>query len=436
VTTDGSGSRRPLPTIDRPGGRPAARHRQGRELFGSVRWLLPLGVVVAVSRLALLWLAAHPELYGGPAADVTNEVGLYAGWAEQLLGEGRHPYVDVGIEYPPLVLPFVLAPRLLAGLVGYPSAYVALMLVLDLAGLAGLLLTARRGGSRVGPWLWAVGVPLVGPILYVRLDLIPAVATIWAVERASAGGWAGTGGWLGLGAAAKIYPGLLLPAAVVAAPRRWLTTAAAAAAGGVALLPFADALPAVVQSVLGYHGQRGIQVESLWGAGLLVAQGLGYDVEVGYDFGAFHVASGVSPLLDAVGLALALLAVGAGTAAAARVPRGDAGRLAGVLFATLAATMAVGTVLSPQFLVWLVALAGAATSFTVSAVRRPALLVLVVAALTQLLYPYLYDPLLRGEAVAVGLLVARNLLLLALAAAALVAAGRRPPVPAAPSPQA
>jgi uncharacterized membrane protein len=49
---------------------------------------------------------------------------------------------------------------------------------------------------------------------------VPAVATIWCLERAAAGRRRAAGAFLGFGCLAKLYPCLLLPAAIVIAPQR------------------------------------------------------------------------------------------------------------------------------------------------------------------------------------------------------------------------
>jgi hypothetical protein len=386
-------------------------------------------VAFAATRLVGAWLANDPARYGPSDTKVTGDARLYAFWGDTIV-RGSAPYSDVRIEYPPAVLPFLALPALWSEAAAYTTGFVALMVLVDTAGLGGLALVARRRGSWRGPWLWVVLVPLVGPLAYVRLDLVPAVATIWALERASARSWAGCGGWLGFGALAKLYPALLLPAAWAAAGRRARLAAAAAAVFLVPLLPLVGALDDLWDSVVGYHSARGLQVESTWALALLVAGRVGYPVSVGFDFGAFHVAAPTGRALEQASLTLALVVLVASSWMSVKlVGRSETARLAAALLATLVGVMVVGTVLSPQFLLWPAALAAAALSFRRAPVVGPALLLIPAAALGQVLYPFLYNGLLRGETLPLVLLGTRNALLLALAVGTWVALARTAPPP-------
>jgi hypothetical protein len=74
--------------------------------------------------------------------------------------------------------------------------------------------------------------------------------------------------------------------------------------------------------------------------------------------------------------------------------------------------------------IWLIAIAAAALAFDDERLRRPAMLPVPIAALTQLLYPWLYRQLVAREPVAVALLVLRNGLILCADVAGVVAARR------------
>lgn len=360
-----------------------------------VPWLLL--VVLVVTRVGAVYLADHPDSYGTPNTRIVGDVQIYEGWANEIADEGRAPYSEVAIEYPPGVLPIALAPT-----VGpddsYRILFILLMVVIDLAGLAGLMAIARRRGSMLGPWLWVLGVALIGPILYLRLDLAPAVATIWALERASAGKPLATGAWLGAGFVTKIYPVLILPVVALTAKRKNLVVAGAAVVALVATAPFVRSLGPLFTSVFEYHGDRGLQVESIWASSLLLAGHFGYDAVIEYTFGAFHVASGLSPLLKNVATVASLAALGTGLWLAFKLRhREDDDAVSGVSFATLATVLAVGTVFSPQFMVWLLALAAVVACSRTSRLSVPALAVLPLCAITQLIYPFNYDALIfRG----------------------------------------
>jgi hypothetical protein len=382
---------------------------------------LLLGVFV-LTRLVGAWLADHPGSYG---RNVTGDVELYQYWADRIVG-GHAPYTGVPVEYPPGLLPFILGPEASPVHASYRTLLIWLMLVVDSLGLFGLTLTARRWGSMWGPWLWVLVVPLIGPIVYVRLDLVPAVATIWAMERVSAGAWGGAGGWMGLGTAAKLYPALLLPLGVLVARSRRRFIVWTVCVLAFAFLPFALSPRGLVRNVIGYHAGRDIQIESTWGLLLLVASKVGHKVSLAFGAGSFNVVSSVSSPLKVLALASSLLAVTAGAFFAARaIPRGDGKGLAALMFGTLSLSIGLGTVFSPQFVLWMLALAAAASCALSSPVRIPALLLIPVAVLTQLLYPFQYKHLIVADGLGLLLLALRNGLVLALALSALLLVWRR-----------
>jgi hypothetical protein len=378
--------------------------------FGRRAVLVLIGVFL-VTRIVGAYLADHPDAYGTPGTGVVGDVEIYRSWAERIAGQGLAPYSEVPIEYPPGVLPFALAPTI-GPESAYRTGFIALMLLVDVAGLAGLWFVARRRGSLLGPWLWVIGVPAIGPILYLRLDLIPAVATIWAFERVTTGAWAEAGGWLGFGFITKIYPALLLPGVAIMAAKRRAVLWGAAVVTVIALLPFVRSLGPLFSSVVEYHASRGLQIESLWAGALLFAGHFGYGVAIEFNFGAFHLASSLSPVLKTIADVASVAALGAGMALAWRLRRSDDDRrVAEVSFATLACVLGLGTVFSPQFMVWVLALAAVVACSRESPIRRPALAIIPLCALTQFIYPFAYDHIVfrdQGELVPLTALLVRD----------------------------
>jgi hypothetical protein len=383
------------------------------------RTVVFLVVTFAVTRVAGAWLADNPDVYRGGVSPVGDPT-LYRFWATQVIEERARPYMDVRIEYPPGSLPFILGPGLVSG-VSYRTALIALMVAVDIFGLIGVLRIARRRGAMLGPWLWTVLVPLLGPIAYLRLDLVPAVATVWALERASSRGWFGVGAWLGFGTLSKLYPALLLPIGYLASSGRRRLIAGTALLVVLPLIPFVTSPRGLFQGVVGYHLERGIEVESLWGLILLTASRLGYPIEFRLDFQSLDLVSSMSSILELAAAALGLFGVLAGTWLMARLsPRDRERHLSALMFATLTTVVAVTTVLSPQFILWLIALGAAAACYSDSPVRRIVLLLAPISLLTQAIYPFLFDRLAAGETLPIVLLGMRNLLLLATGVGAFV----------------
>ena len=372
--------------------------------------MVALLVAFVLTRAAGAWLADHPLQYGN---DMTSDVELYEFWAEDIVDGGR-PYTDVPVQYPPGLLPFILAPETTGDLSSYRTSLIGLMLLMDALGLIGLVLIANRHGSSLGPWIWVVAIPLIGPLVYLRLDLVPAVATLWAVERASRGAWAGAGAWLGLGVVAKLYPILLLPISFICSPERRRFVVGAVVVPALALLPFVLSPRGLVRNVLEYHAGRDVHIESTWGLLLLVSSKLGSNVSLHFGAGSFNVLGPGSSGVRIAALVSVVLTVGLSAWFAGRVLlRGDTAGLADLMYATLAMSVALSTVFSPQFVLWLLASGAAALCSSNTSIRMPVLLLVPIAVLTQWLFPFAYGHLLAMDARGMLLLATRNLLVLA-----------------------
>jgi hypothetical protein len=165
----------------------------------------PVAVWV-VTRAVLLLFVLGVAAFPGP--DVTTDVSvIYQGWHE-ILRTGTYPLDDVTWQYPPGAALAILAPGLLPGL-GYASAFFLLTLLCDLLVLALLLRAGRAGAARRGTWVWVAGVPLLGPTVYARYDLMVTAAAVGAllagVRRPRV-----MGALAGLGALLKVWPLLVL----------------------------------------------------------------------------------------------------------------------------------------------------------------------------------------------------------------------------------
>ncbi len=366
-----------------------------------------LWVAWGLTRLLLVILALRPDVYHGLAGEtVANDVNLYGRYAEEVLA-GDDPYAEVGVEYPPGVLPVIVVPALVPGLT-YAQAYVALMALLDGVALAVLLRLRDRWGSGLGAWSWVAAAVLLGPLWLVRLDLVPAVAVLLALERLAAGRAGGGGAWFAAGAITKLYPAALALPALLATSRRVRFVAGGLAVGVLAVAPFVGVLGELVERVLGYHTARGLQLESTWASLLLVVDPR---TLVDFNFGAFHVEAGGAEALQTASSLLTILvvAVAAGLASA-RVGRDDVAGLAQVLAATTVGLLAVAGVFSPQYVVWAAGAAAAALAVRGTRLRAPLLLLAPAALLSQAVYPFLYARLVDVDAASVRVLVLRNLL--------------------------
>lgn len=356
----------------------------------------------APTRVLLLLLVFKVHVFPGP--DVTSDVSvIYQGWYE-VLRTGTFPLDDVTWQYPPAAALAILSPAPLFFL-DYAHAFFVLAFLADLAVLVLLLTAGRRPGRTLrGAWVWAVGVPLLGPTVYARYDVMVTAVAVAAL-LAGARRPRLMGALAGFGAMLKVWPVLLLIGAV----RRRAWTAAALTAGTLAAL-FALAVPGAF-AFLTFQRDRGTEVESLGALVFHVARHFGWEGQVLLNYGSVEF---VGPYVDVVSTgALVLSGVAFGwlllwrLTATRRGPHtpADAAFVAVLMFTT------TSRVISPQYMVWLVGLAAACLCFGRSGMRVPAALVLLASWVTLLEFPLWFSHVVAGDALGVTLLFVRNGLL-------------------------
>ena len=367
-----------------------------------------------------LYLVSCTFAVGGLAsARTSGDVDQYERYARLVL-DGRIPYADFYVDYPPGAFPAWILPALVAD-DDYLTAFKLEMAVVGLLAMftmAWILDRLGTSGRRSVVALCAVAVsPLaLGHPFLNRFDPWPALLVVLALAAVLAARDRLTGALLSAGFAVKAYAVVVAPMAAVwiARLRGRLALTAAVVSGvlvGIAAFgPFATLGLGGIGNTYQTQATRHLQVESLAASPFLVADELGLLevrtallppgsidlVGTGPD-----VAAAVTSLLQ---LALVLLVAFVYW----RRPDRD-GRLVAAFAASVAAFVAFGKVLSPQFLVWLVflvPLVGGRRGLAATA------LLLCALGLTQLELEG-YESL-RPEGWAVWVLLARNLTLVAL----------------------
>jgi hypothetical protein len=397
----------------------------------------PRGAVVAaalaVAVFAGAWAVLHVGFYRHSRI---SDVPIYQRYGDAI-AKGQVPYRDFALEYPPAALPVFAIPSLVRSQQGdldnYRNGFEAEMLVcgaLALALMLAILMGLEAGPVRIGLALgFAALAPLMlGSVVLSRFDLWPAMLTVGALAALVAGRDRLGSGVLGLGFAAKLYPAALLPLALAWAWRRRGRRQAAiclAAFLGVALacfLPFFVLDAHGVWKVFTRQTDRPLQIEALGAGFLLVAHqvgGLGITMRPSY--GSQNLVGGGADAIAAVQTVIQLAAVAALWIWFARGPA-DRERLVRACAAVLCVFVAFGKVLSPQFLIWLlplVPLVRGRRGIAASGLLGLALL------LTQVWFPIRYWDLVGFEAFPSWVLLARDLVLLALLAV-LTAPAREP----------
>ncbi|MBS6259557.1 MAG: glycosyltransferase family 87 protein [Cutibacterium avidum] len=185
---------------------------------------------------------------------ITGDVQYYLWWMQ-----GGQPDPVVLPEYPLPVVWFLRALHWSAGDSYFIPAFATTMLLLD----ALLAVAMWIHGHRAGALWWIVLVPFLGPIMWNRFDMVPAVcmglAALWYRRHQAA-----CGVMIALGAAVKLWPALLILPMISrhkAAIRRLIAFGATGVA--LALASLLDGGWGRLVSPLTWQSGRGLQVESV-----------------------------------------------------------------------------------------------------------------------------------------------------------------------------
>ncbi|PJE98563.1 hypothetical protein CUT44_07700 [Streptomyces carminius] len=347
-----------------------------------------------------------------PGPDVTSDVSvIYHGWYE-VLRTGSFPVGDVTWQYPPAAALAILSPALLPFL-AYPAAFYTLVCAADAAVFAMLLYASRRapgrGRGRAGVWVWVAGVPLLGPTVYARYDLMVtavAVAALLALSRSPRA----AGALAAFGALLKVWPALLL----AGTPRGRTTRVAWGAAvvtGLVLTALFAAAMPGALD-FLTHQRDRGTEVESVGALVLHVARHFGWEGQVLLNYGSVEFLGPHVETVSTVALVCSAAAFGWLLLWRLRAVEWTASTAADAAFAAVLLFTVTSRVISPQYMVWLVGLAAVCAVLRTGRQGLPALLVVVATGVTLLEFPVYFGNVVASDALGVTLLVLRNGLLL------------------------
>jgi hypothetical protein len=389
--------------------------------------------LAAAAAFLFAWTLLHGGFWDDEEIVDTPVYEKYGDW----MAEGQVPYRDFRPEYPPLALPAFAVPSLVAGADAshddFRRVFEWLMAACGVVAVTLVAVTLFSLGASSRRLVLGLAVaasfPLaLGTVVLTRFDLWPAALVAGAL--AALVGLRERLGFvlLGLAVAAKLYPGVLLPVAFVWVWRRRGRRYALGCLGlfaGVVVacyVPFLVVGADGVAASLGRQLSRPLQLESLGAAVVLSLHSLvGLDVEMHASHGSQNVGGALG---DVIGVVQTLVQLGVLVALWAGFARGEMSRERFVRFSAAAvlAFVALGKVLSPQFLVWLVPLV------VLVAGRRglgASALVVLALVLTQLWFPFRYwDWVETFDGGVTVLVLLRDLVLLA-ALAVLVGPPRR-----------
>jgi 8-oxo-dGTP pyrophosphatase MutT (NUDIX family) len=350
------------------------------------------------------------------------------GWA---IAQGEVPYRDFSLEYPPGALPAFALPGI--GTQGndgrFRRHFETLMFLFGAAivlatafSLAGLRAPPRRAYAAVA----FVGIAplLLGSVVLTRFDLWPAALAAVALALVVWGRLRLGHIVLGAAIAAKVWPAVLAPLFVAyvwrsRGRREALVCAGSLVAAAVAVvLPFFVLSPGGVWDSVVRQTTRPLQLESLGAALIVVSHDMfGTGAHMVSSHGSQNLGGGFANAVGALQTVLQIGVVVGTWTWFARAHR-DRAELVRASAAVVVAFVALGKVVSPQFLIWLIPF--------VPLVRgrrglRASVLLAVALVLTQAWFPQHYwSYALHFSTPVAFLVVARDVVLIALLVVLLV----------------
>jgi Glycosyltransferase family 87 len=390
-------------------------------------WALLRGIATSPFSLWTMFVLAHLwlgllNLYarGQPLGDVTL---VYKFWTDQAIQANFWVGIDSVWVYPILAL----VPMLIAALAGptlYASTWLSLVMLLNAVAFATLTRWGRSRENNGAAWWWVAFLFLLGPIALGRIDSITVpLAIVGLLLIASRPRVAAV--VLSIATWIKVWPAALLIAIAIAArERRVVVFVAAVTSVSIVIIALVFGSGLNVFSFITQQTARGLQIESpvstiwLWRAAAGEPGTVLYYDRTILTYQVSGAGTQLAGAIVTVLLALAFLGVCALGILALR--RGaEVEQLLPVLTLGLVVSLiAFNKVGSPQFASWLAVpiILGLVTSANRGgrSFRTPAIIVLVIAALTQLVYPYLYGFLISLNPVMLIIITARNVLLVVL----------------------
>jgi hypothetical protein len=377
--------------------------------------------------LAHLWLGLL-NLYGPgyPMGDVTS---VYKFWVDQLVVNDFQVGIDSQWVYP--IIAFVpMIASLAFGATLYASTWLSIVMLLNVTAFGVLTGWGRLRDHNRAAWWWVAFLFLLGPIALARIDSITVPLAMVGVLLLSrhprvAALILTIATWI------KVWPAALIAAIVIASKQRLrIVLVGAVASGVIVAVALLMGSGSNVFSFITQQTGRGLQVEApittIW---LWLARSGVPETYVYFDHailtyqvagpGTEIAAALMNPLLGIAAIvvcAFGALAVSRGATTLQLLPP--------LALALVTAFIVFNKVGSPQFESWLAVpvVFGLVMSLRGGrSFRTPAAIVLVIAALTQAIYPYLYNYVLSVNYVMLIVLTSRNLLLIVLFAWALTA---------------
>ncbi|KQM40198.1 glycosyltransferase family 87 protein [Microbacterium sp. Leaf203] len=336
--------------------------------------------------------------------------------------------------YPQLAfLPMTFA-WVFAWAVGYTPAWAITVALFNLVAFVVLVGKGRSTGRVLAAWFWIAAILLIGPVGLYRIDGITVpfaiLGSMWMLRRPFVASLL-----LSISVWMKVWPAAILATGLIVVRRRLALIWGAVAVSLATIIPVVALGGApYVFGFVGDQTSRGIQMEApVGGLYMFLAAFYVPGSEVYYDSGVltFQVTGpGAEPLIAAMTPIMLLTMVAVAVVGVMKMRRGATflSLFPPLSLALVTAFIALNKVGSPQYYVWL--FAPVVLGLMIDRRRWYAFagMTLVIAALTQWMYPLMYDGLMatHPNPFPVVVLEARNLLALVLLVWAIVRVVRVP----------
>lgn len=385
----------------------------------AIRKFAHLAALLCANLLAHFWLFAFADVFKRVAP--MNDVLLYGYWLQQMQGEGTILGVNQNFVYPaPALIPMFLA-KFVGGNFGILVGWTVMVAILSSLALIALVQSKEANNSSLlAGWFWVASILLLGPVSISRIDVFAAILALFGMVAFFQSRIRTAVSLFTFGAWIKIWPFALVLGAFFADRRKNLIAAIVLGLSfSILLVAFLMGGNLSVLSFLSTQGDRGIQIESVVATFWLWAAKLGLP-NAGIYFDQQMLTNQVSGIYVAeVGsLITAVMFIALGITALLGWRAAKAGAAPQHVFTVVALTAVLDLIVfnkvgSPQFMIWLAVPIAAWLFFELPKAKAAVAFGLVIAALTQLVYPILYIDLMGlGDSSMVALTL-RNAALLA-----------------------
>jgi hypothetical protein len=418
-----------------------------RQLLTRVQSHIFIVLAVAVAVHFFVWFV--PGGLGAPVYPL-GDLNLYDTWTTIGLNQGLWADINEPAVYPPLsALPMLVAYFLNPA--NSPLGWFVMISALNVAGI-GTLVRWGKGTPEAfrAAWFWIAFLLLLGPIGLARLDAVATGLDLFAVIAFSRAQYFRSMVFATAGVWIKVWPAVQALALVVAVKKRVRAVITAVVTTAVILSTFlvvGGNLPSMFNFLTAQTDRR-IEYEAVIASPWLETAALGYQrglrggnpgpvrivqndilfthevVGPGTDFFAAHM-NQIMILVLLVTAVLGFLAYRRGAA------QNEVFAITGL--AAVLGMIAFNKVGSPQYYGWIAVPLVACILMGVRKLKFPIIMALVLALITQIIYPFVYMGIMNLQLLPILLLIVRNALLVVFwvwAVYRLVALSRRPIEPA------